>query len=291
MGIYVGWTAHEDSFAERQMRAGREGSTFLAFSGECFATDDAGVDSVDLIERYEKGGDGFVRQLNGLFSGLLVDQRRQRALLFNDRYGLERIYVAEVHGDIFFASEAKALLQILASIRAFHDEAVAQFLAFGCTVGRQTLFQGVELLEGGTLWIIEKRRRRKQRYFHVQEWESQDSLSSEAFETHFERLFRSVLPRYIGNDRNVGISLTGGLDTRMIMACLSFSEDGPPCYTFSGLQEDTRDERVAARVAQACGLDHQILRIRTDFLSQYGDYVDRTVFVTDGCSGALGAHE
>ena len=51
------------------------------------------------------------------------------------------------------------------------------------------------------------------------------------------------------------------------------------------------DERIAARVAATCGLDHRVLRIGADFLSDYGRYVDKTVYVTDGCFGATGAHE
>src|SRR5206468_813556 len=89
----------------------------------------------------------------------------------------------------------------------------------------------------------------------------------------------------------IGISLTGGLDTRMIMACLPDLPKPPICYTFAGLHGETLDARVAARVASECGLEHRLLRIGPDFLSEYGNYVDRTVYVTDGCAGAVGAHE
>ncbi|MBK8185450.1 MAG: hypothetical protein IPK63_22115 [Candidatus Competibacteraceae bacterium] len=77
----------------------------------------------------------------------------------------------------------------------------------------------------------------------------------------------------------------------MIMACLPELQPKPLCYTFSGLTEETLDVRLAARVAKVCGLDHHVLRIGTDFLENYGHYVDRTVFITDGCAGALSAHE
>ena len=59
----------------------------------------------------------------------------------------------------------------------------------------------------------------------------------------------------------MGISLTGGLDSRMIMACLPALDAPPICYTFAGLQGHTLDARVAARVASECGLEHRLLRI------------------------------
>jgi asparagine synthase (glutamine-hydrolysing) len=75
------------------------------------------------------------------------------------------------------------------------------------------------------------------------------------------------------------------------MACMPKSTTKPVCYTFSGLTEETLDAKIASRVAQVCCLEHNILRIGTDFLSNFGHHVDRTVFLTDGCAGALGAHE
>jgi asparagine synthase (glutamine-hydrolysing) len=44
-------------------------------------------------------------------------------------------------------------------------------------------------------------------------------------------------------------------------------------------------------VAKLCGLEHKLLRLSPDFFSDFASYVDRTVYVTDGCFGALGAHE
>lgn len=78
----------------------------------------------------------------------------------------------------------------------------------------------------------------------------------------------------------------------MIMACLAKSSISKPvCYTFAGLTEETLDVQIASRVAQVCGLEHCTLRIGTDFLTNFGHYVDHTVFATDGCAGALGAYE
>src|SRR5205085_9899739 len=82
-----------------------------------------------------------------------------------------------------------------------------------------------------------------------------------------------------------------GLDSRMIMACLSKGGEKPICYTFTGPRQDTLDVRLAGRVARACGLEHQILRLGSDFFSHFASHVDRAVYITDGCLGALGAHE
>ena len=168
MGIYAGWVAHENSFGSGQPFFNERRDVVLLFSGECFA--DRGTRSrlrqkghqlgqtagSWLVHLYEEEGDRFFEKVNGLFSGLLIDQRQGKGFLFNDRYGVERIYWNETKGAIFFASEAKALLRVSPELRTFDQEGVAEFLTFGCTLGQRTLFRGVQLLPGASVWSFEK---------------------------------------------------------------------------------------------------------------------------------------
>jgi asparagine synthase (glutamine-hydrolysing) len=77
----------------------------------------------------------------------------------------------------------------------------------------------------------------------------------------------------------------------MIMACFPESAPAPVCYTFVGLTGETIDARLGRQVARVRGAEHHLIHLTTEFLSAYGAHVDRTVYATDGCSGALGAHE
>jgi asparagine synthase (glutamine-hydrolysing) len=303
MGIYAGWVAHANSFGAAQPFFNERRDVLLLFSGECFVDPETRIGLRKkghelghaagswLVHLYEEEGDQFFEKLNGLFSGLLIDKRQGKAFLFNDRYGLERIYFCETREAAYFASEAKALLRVLPETRVFDEEGVAQFLTFGCTLEERTLFRGVHLLSGGSVWSFENEKCHKRKYFSPEMWELQPTLTAEAFQSRFQETFKRILPRYLESDSKIGISLTAGVDSRMIMACLPQIEEKPICYTFTGEKRDTLDARLAARVADACGLEHQILRIGRDFFSDFASHVDRTVYVTDGYLGSLGAHE
>ena len=303
MGVYAGWVAHEDSFGTDQPFFNEQRDVVLLFSGECFADAEMRADLRKkghdvsqaaagwLVHLYEEEGDRFFEKLNGLFSGLLIDKRQAKAFLFNDRYGLERLYWHETEDAVFFASEAKALLRVLPELRAFDREGVAQFLAFGCTLGQRTLFQGVQLLPGGSVWSFQNGKCQKRKYFSPKSWEFQPILSAEAFVAEFQETFQRILPRYFESESRTGISLTAGQDSRMIMACLPKVGEKPVCYTFSGEKRDTLDALLAAQIADVCGLEHRILRIGRDFFSDFASHVDRTVYITDGSLGSLGAHE
>jgi asparagine synthase (glutamine-hydrolysing) len=303
MGVYGGWVAHEDSFAAGQIFFNEQRDIALFFSGECFVDPETRshlrqkghelgeVAGSWLVHLYEEEGDRFFEKLNGLFSGLLIDKRKSKAFLFNDRYGVERLYWHETEDATYFASEAKALLRILPELRAFDEEGVARFLTYGCTLEWRTLFRDVQLLPGGSVWSFENGKRHKRKYFSPEIWESQPILTVEAFESEFQETFKRILPRYFESESRIGISLTAGLDTRMIMACRRKAAEQPVCYTFSGENGQTLDDRLAKRVAETCGLEHRLLRIGPDFFSDFASHADRTVFVTDGCFGVLGAHE
>jgi asparagine synthase (glutamine-hydrolysing) len=302
LGIYTGWVAHEDSFAASQAFFNEQRDIVLIMAGECYVDPETRSSLTRkghrlenshgwLVHLYEEDGDQFFEKLNGLFSGLLIDKRQKKAVLFNDRYGIERIHYYEADGDFYFASEAKALLRILPQAKAFDEEGVAQFLAFGCTLGSRSLFRGIRLLPSASAWSFEGQKRCKRKYFSPETWEAQSPLSAESYESEFQKTFQRILPRYVESDAKVGISLTGGLDTRMIMACLPKTNPSYTSYTFVGQNGLTLDARLAARIAASLGLEHRALRIGPDFLRHFDTLLDKTVYVTDGCAGVLSSHE
>ena len=67
---------------------------------------------------------------------------------------------------------------------------------------------------------------------------------------NFADVFVENLPRYFNGKERVGVSLTGGLDTRIIMAWHKAEPNSLPCYTFGSMYRDNEDVKLARRVAQ-----------------------------------------
>lgn len=301
LGVCAAWTAFARSPAAGQVFQNEPKDIALLLAGECSVVEGgktglrgperAPADGAVLVDRYEELGDGFFERLNGLFSGLLMDRRRRQVVLFNDRYGSERIYWHETPAAFYFASEAKALLRVLPALRQFDPEGVAQFLGVGSPLGGRTLFRGVRLLPGASRWVFGEGGLERGSYFSPAAWEALPKLPAAAYEEKFRAVFEDILPRYYRAEARVGISLTGGLDTRLIMACHAHDAGREVSYTFTGPAGQTLDDRVAARVAGACGLEHHLLRLGPDFFTDFARQADRTVYLTDGTAGILGAHE
>ena len=80
------------------------------------------------------------------------------------------------------------------------------------------------------------------------------------------------------------MSLTGGMDTRMIMAWHKAVPGSLPCYTFGGMFRDCQDVVVARQVARACRQPHEVVGVGDEFLRRFSEYAERTVYLTDGCA-------
>lgn len=290
LGICVGWISH-DRCPPGRLFTNEQQDIAILLAGECFGQN---VDEPDegrwLTELYERKGGAFWESLKGMFSGIVIDKRKSTIYVFNDRYGTERIYWHKQNGAFYFASEAKALLRVLPALRVLDEESVAQYLTYGCALNWRTLFRGMEMFPGGSVWSFTNGSSHEKRYFHPHDWETLPVLPEKQFEAELDHVFTTVLPAYFATSSSVGLALTGGLDTRMILACKPKSAI-PLCYTFTGECRTTYDDRVAAEVAATCDLEHRLLRLEPDFFQNFASYADRTVYLSDGCYGITGAHE
>jgi asparagine synthase (glutamine-hydrolysing) len=293
-GVYVGWVARQGSFADSMPLHNEQGDATLVFSGEEFceartiaALREHGHAVADgpnyLVHRYEEEAD-FPKGLNGRFHGLVADRRRGRVMLFNDRFGLQRVYYHEAKDAFYFAAEAKAILKVRPELRSADPRGLGEFVTCGCVLENRTLFKGIYLLPPGSDWLFrDGTLEKKTAYFDPREWEEQEPLDAETYYTQLRDAFVRCLPRYFNGRERVGVSLTGGLDTRTIMAWRKAPPGSLPCYTFGSMYRDNQDVSLARKVANICGQSHQVITTGTEFLSQFSHYAERTVHLTDGC--------
>jgi asparagine synthase (glutamine-hydrolysing) len=295
LGIYVGWVARRGSFAADMPVENESGDTTLLFSGEEFPKSST-IDSLRrkgheieqspasyLVHRYEEEKD-FPKQLNGRFHGLLVNRADRTTSLFNDRYGLQRLYYHEDKDAFYFAAEAKAILKACPHLRSADQRGLGEFIVCGCVLENRTLFPGIAVLPPGSLFTFrDGSLHQKGQYFHPSEWENQEPLSAEDYFNDLKDAFTQNLPRFFNGSERIGVSLTGGLDTRIIMACHKAEPGSMPCYTFGSMYRDNEDVKLARKIAKACGQTHQVITTGEEFLSNFAHYAEKTVYLTDLC--------
>lgn len=300
-GVYVGWAVRKGSFAEAMPICNERGDAVLIFSGEEFSGHGAvgqlrenghvlpdGGPSY-LIHLYEEDP-RFLSGLNGQFHGLLLDRKQAITMLFNDRYGMHRINYHESPDAFYFGAEAKAILAVRPELRKADWQSLGEFVACGSVLENRTLFKQIHLLPSASAWIFRNREiERKDLYFQPKEWEEQGRLSPDDYYRSLRNCLSQDLPRYFNGRERVGVSLTGGLDTRLILAWRKSNLAPLASYTYGGMLRDCQDVIVARRVADSCKLPHQTITLGNDFLARFPEYAERTVYLTDGCGGVSSA--
>ena len=283
LGVYVGWSARRGSFASGMPLADERGDLVGVFSGEEISGLEAG-DGAYVLRSYREDA-SFPAALNGRFHGIVADRTRGAAMLFNDRFGMHRLYQHQASDGFYFAAEAKAILAVRPELRRIDPRGLGELVSCGCVLENRTLFEGIRVLPGASAWVLRGGGvERAASYFRPAEWEAEPALDPEGFYRELRDVFCRILPRYFAGPEAVGLSLTGGLDTRMILSARAPAAGSLPCYTFAGMFRDCHDARVARQVARACRQSHQVLRVDADFLSRFAEHAERTVVATDGCA-------
>ena len=294
LGVYCGWVARAGSFSANMPLCDPSGEAVLVFSGEDYsrcatsaskvvwsgAQNDAGY----LLQRWHDDH-AFPASLNGRFQGLLADRVRGYALLFNDRFGMHRLYYHESADAFYFAAEAKAILAVCPELRRVDPRGLGDLVSCGCVLQNRSLFEGVRVLPPGSAWTFRPDASvQKSFYFQPREWEEQTPLEHEAYYEELKSVFTRNLPRYFEGRERIGMSLTGGFDTRMVMAWQKCPAGSLPCYTFGSAFRKNRDVIIARRVARACEQPHRVIVAGADLLGNFPRYAERTVYLTDGCA-------
>src|SRR3989442_2966513 len=280
LGCYLGWVDHPNSFSDCNPIANPTRDRVLIFSGEHHAHHDSAfiggrqngynpTNASYLLSLYEAKGEDFLLDLNGWFAGVLVDLREHTILLFNDRFGVQRVYYHEGKDSFAFASEAKSLLSVRPETRTLDARALGEFLGFGTVFQNRTLFSNVFVLPAGSSWTFKGPSDIKKRhYFDASIWERQPALTEEAFYINLKTTMSRTLPTYFRSRNPVAVSLTGGIDTRIIMAGRPQLAEPTSCYTYGGGFSDFFDVQGAHEVGQACGPRHHLISPRGDFFSK-----------------------
>lgn len=294
LGVYLGWVARKGSVSSTMPCCNEQGDAVLVFSGEEFSRPGAccqpssgtgATQPTYLVGNYEDDP-SFPAALNGTFHGLVADRKRGTVKLFNDRYGMHRLYYHQCRDAFYFGAESKAILAVRPELRSVAPQSLGEFVALGCVLENRTLFTGIHLLPPAASWVFrDGQLAQSGAYFHPQEWENQERLDAASYYEEVRRVFSQCLPRYFEGQEPIAMSLTGGLDTRMIMAWHKSPPGSLPCYTFGGMFRECHDVKVARQVAQSCHQSHEVIPTGKEFLARFAHYAERSIYLSDACVG------
>lgn len=204
-------------------------------------------DTEVIIKSYRQWGMDCVTHFEGMFAFAIWDDDQQQLLIARDRFGIKPLYYAPVNGGVRFSSNTQSLIQSggidleIDPVGLHH-----QFTLHGVIPAPHTILKGIKKLEPGhwliinpdgqmykkQYWRLESNKQHQQQYQTEEQW----------IEALHQRLKDAVHKRLTAADVPVGVLLSGGLDSSLIVGLLA--EAGvKDIRTFSIGFEDVAEEK------------------------------------------------
>jgi len=200
-------------------------------------------DTEVIIKAYHFWGEDCVKHLDGMFAFAIWDQPSQQLFVARDRMGIKPIYFNITSKAFTFASNSQALLTQKLD-KSINPVALHQQLSLhGVVPAPNTIINGIHKLKPGTFVTLSiNGKLREKTYWYPSAKRLEENISEQDYiERTHELLTAAVMKRMSASDVPIGVLLSGGLDSSLIVALLKEAghED---IRTFSIGFEDIDDE-------------------------------------------------
>ncbi len=232
-------------------------------------------DTEVILKAWVEWGADSVKRFHGMFAFALWERDSGRLVLARDRLGIKPLYLAELDGGLRFSSSLPSLLAAGGVDTDIDPVALHHYMTFHSVVpAPHTLLKGVRKLPPATLTVIEPDGRRSERvYWHLDYDRDDGERSFEDWRDGLGIALKRAVKRRLVADVPVGVLLSGGLDSSLIVGLLS-EEGQHGINTFSvgfeHLEDEEGDEfRYSDIIAGTYETDHHRIFVDTGELLEH----------------------
>lgn len=261
----------------------KESRKELAKDGVEFSTTS---DTETILALYERHGRETVEHLRGMFAFAIWDAAERSLFIARDRLGVKPLYyVHHENGDLYFASEIKALLAARAVKPEVNFAVLQDQFANHGTSGDATLFAGVKRLKPGHTLEWKDGHIEIREYWDLSFEPKLTRANERDFVEEWREMFREAVELRLMADVPLGMFLSGGIDSSAIAGVMSQLVD-EPIKTFSVAFDDpyANEHHFARLVAERFKTDHHETIVSPD---QFFEMLPKLVWHEDEPLGFL----
>jgi len=214
-------------------------------------------DTEVIIHGYKQWGDEVLNRLNGMFGLAIWDVRQKRLVLARDAFGIKLIYYRIDDEGVSFGSEIRAIRSTIADKAEIDPTSLNLFLRYRYTPSPHTIFKDVHKLAPGTKLVVQNGSCEISRWYCFKPVPfAPPKMAGEAREELLS-LYKQAVRRQLISDVPVGLLLSGGLDSGLLLALMNLNGSSWPTYTV-GYGSTFADDELAdgTETARALGSNH-----------------------------------
>ncbi|MGD0222997.1 MAG: asparagine synthase (glutamine-hydrolyzing) [Terriglobia bacterium] len=219
-------------------------------------------DTEVIIHGYKQWGDEVLNRLNGMFGLGIWDVQQRRLVLARDPFGIKLIYY-RIDGDhLYFGSEMRAVRAAMPGRSEIDPTSLNLFLRYRYTPSPYTIIKGVHKLAPGTKLTIQDGSYQLSRWYRFQPTPFAPAKSPGEAKEELLTLYKQAVKRQLISDVPVGLLLSGGVDSGLLLALMKLNGNSWPTYTVGYGSTFADDELAdAAETARILGSNHTSVTI------------------------------
>ncbi|MFH1610663.1 MAG: asparagine synthase (glutamine-hydrolyzing) [Patescibacteria group bacterium] len=173
------------------------------------------TDTEVLLHLYEELGPECLQKLNGIFAFAIWDKRKQELFLARDRMGIKPLYYYHAHNKFIFSSEIKAILAHKEVEREVNIGSINHYFNLGFVPQPLTAFNNIHKLPSAHYLIFKNNKAYTKKYWQVNDFKN--LKNREVIENQIDYLVNDSIKHQLISDRPVGIFLSGGIDSNVVV--------------------------------------------------------------------------
>jgi asparagine synthase (glutamine-hydrolysing) len=219
-------------------------------------------DTEVIVHGYKQWGDDVFNHLNGMFGLAIWDTLRERLILARDRFGIKMIYYRNDHGRIWFGSEIRAVSAGSGKTGEVDPASLNLFLRYRFTPSPHTMFAGIQKLAPGTMLVCERKACHVRQWYNFKPTPFAAVKSEKQARAELLELYKQSMKRHLLSDVPVGLLLSGGVDSGMLLALMNVYGESWRTYTV-GYGSSFADDELndAAETARLFSSQHSEVRL------------------------------
>ncbi len=239
----------------------------LILKGHKFYTN---TDTEVIVHLYEEYKEECLKYLYGMFSFALFDIKSNKLFLARDPIGIKPLYYTIQNDTLIFASELKSILQCEKINFQINFYALDTYLTYLYIPSPMTVFKNIYKLPAGHYLEWKDKNTKIKQYWELKIKDVVNLKSEQEYVEEIKYMLRDVIRQHLRSDVDLGVFLSGGLDSSTIVA-LSAEMLNKPLKTFNIGYADKKDsefnELTKARiVAERFKCEHYEYLLKPDIV-------------------------
>ena len=205
-------------------------------------------DTEVIVHGYKQWGDEVLNRLNGMFGLAIWDARSRRLVLARDPFGIKLLYYRIDRDRLYFGSEIRAIRATMSESAELDPVSLNLFLRYRYTPSPYTMIKGVRKLAPGTKLIVQNGSCELSRWYKFRPTPFAPAKSPGEAREELLAIYQRAVRRQLISDVPVGLLLSGGLDSGLLLALMNLNGSSWPTYTV-GYGSSFADDELADAAA------------------------------------------